>query len=133
MRQTIDDIPLRQEMGRYPKLLEIVTDDPEKIKEAIRSASNADMIIISGGTSVGKRDYVPSVVESLGTLFSHGIGISPGKPTATWFCGYETCDLHAWVSCGRHGGALLFWPVRPFENLRIYPDEPDKVVHAGAV
>jgi len=37
------------------------------------------MIITSGGTSVGKRDYVPAVVGSIGTLLVHGVGISPGS------------------------------------------------------
>jgi len=57
-------------VGGIPRLLEIVTDDPKKIKETIQRVSEADMIIISGGTSVGKRDYVPAVVESLGRFKS---------------------------------------------------------------
>ena len=68
--------------GGIPRLLEIVTDSPDKIKEAIISNLDADMILTSGGTSVGKRDFVPAVVGSLGKLLVHGVGISPGKPTA---------------------------------------------------
>ena len=68
--------------GGVPKLLDIVTDNPEMIKSAIEKNLDADMILISGGTSVGKRDFVPGVVASLGELVVHGVGISPGKPTA---------------------------------------------------
>lgn len=68
--------------GGVPRLLDIVTDSPDAIKETIMSNLDSDMIITSGGTSVGKRDYVPGVVESLGELLVHGVGISPGKPTA---------------------------------------------------
>ena len=45
------------------RLLNIVTDSPDLIKEAILSNLDADMVITSGGTSVGKRDYVPAVVD----------------------------------------------------------------------
>ncbi|MCX9014746.1 MAG: molybdopterin molybdotransferase MoeA [Candidatus Methanoperedens sp.] len=68
--------------GGVPKLFDIVTDNPEKIQSAIEKNIDADMILISGGTSVGKRDFVPGVVASLGELLVHGVGISPGKPTA---------------------------------------------------
>ncbi len=68
--------------GGDARLLDIVADAPDKIKEAIASNLDADMIIISGGTSVGDRDYSPDVVKSMGKLLVHGVAISPGKPTA---------------------------------------------------
>ncbi|MFU8767050.1 MAG: molybdopterin molybdotransferase MoeA [Candidatus Methanoperedens sp.] len=68
--------------GGVPGLHNIVTDNPGMIKSAIKANLDADMIIICGGTSVGKRDFVPGVVASLGKLVVHGVGISPGKPTA---------------------------------------------------
>ncbi len=115
--------------GGIPKLLEIVTDDPEKIKKAIQSASNADMIIISGGTSVGKRDYVPAVVESLGTLVAHGIGISPGKPTAIGFVNMKPVICMPGYPVA--GMVALYFFARPaFRKLAHIPDEPDKVVRA---
>jgi len=61
--------------GGNARLLDIVTDSPEKIKEAIISNPDADMIVTSGGTSVGKRDYVPAVVGSMGKLLVNGVGI----------------------------------------------------------
>jgi len=60
----------------------IVPDRPESIRKAVETNKDADMILILGGTSVGKRDHAPEVVESMGKLLVHGVGIIPGKPTA---------------------------------------------------
>ena len=43
---------------------------------------DADLILTTGGTSVGIRDLVPEAVRKLGKLLVHGIAISPAKPTA---------------------------------------------------
>lgn len=115
--------------GAIPHLLDIVTDDPEKIKEAIRGVTGADMIIISGGTSVGKRDYVPSVVESLGTLLVHGIGISPGKPTALGLVNLKPVVCMPGYPVA--GMVALYYFARPaIWKLAHIPDEPDRVVRA---
>jgi molybdopterin molybdotransferase len=52
----------------------------EKIKEAFRSV---DMLVITGGTSVGERDLVPEAVNSAGRpgVLVHGVKMRPGKPT----------------------------------------------------
>ncbi len=68
--------------GGIPRDVEIVPDNPDCIKKAIEENLDADMILLSGGTSVGKRDYAPEVVANLGELLVHGIGVSPGKPAA---------------------------------------------------
>jgi molybdopterin molybdotransferase len=71
-----------EKWGGISKYAGIVPDSPESIKEAIEANLDVDMILISGGTSVGKRDHAPEVVESLGKLLVHGVGVSPGKPVA---------------------------------------------------
>ncbi|KKH92566.1 molybdenum cofactor biosynthesis protein MoaA [Methanosarcina sp. 1.H.T.1A.1] len=68
--------------GGIPRFTGIVPDRPESIKEAVEANLDADMILLSGGTSVGKRDHSPEVVASLGKLLVHGVGLSPGKPAA---------------------------------------------------
>lgn len=115
--------------GGVPRLMDIVTDDPEKIKEAIQRVSGADMIIISGGTSVGKRDYVPAVVESLGTLQVHGVGISPGKPTALGFVNVKPVVCMPGYPVA--GMVALYFFARPaLRKLAHINDEPDRVVRA---
>jgi molybdopterin molybdotransferase len=115
--------------GGIPRLLDIVTDDPEKIKQAIASNLDADMIIISGGTSVGKRDYVPGVVGSMGDLLVHGVGISPGKPTALGIIdGKPVVCMPGYPVAGI---VALYWFARPaLWKLGNLPDEPDRVVRA---
>ncbi|WP_407354854.1 molybdopterin molybdotransferase MoeA [Methanolobus sp. WCC5] len=68
--------------GGKPRYCEIVPEDRTLIEDAIKANLDADMIVVSGGTSVGDRDYVPAVVEKLGKKLVHGVGLSPGKPTA---------------------------------------------------
>ncbi|AEH61669.1 molybdenum cofactor synthesis domain protein [Methanosalsum zhilinae DSM 4017] len=68
--------------GGKPQYCDIVPDNPELIGQVIESQLNADMILLCGGTSVGERDHVPDAVDSIGKILVHGIGISPGKPTA---------------------------------------------------
>ncbi len=59
-----------------------VTDDRAKLLRALRQAlENSDVILITGGVSVGKYDLVPDVIkEAGGTIHYHGIAMKPGKP-----------------------------------------------------
>jgi len=60
---------------------DVTSDIVKRISEGLRSS---DMVLISGGTSVGGRDLVPDAVNSLGKpgIIVHGISMRPGKPTA---------------------------------------------------
>ncbi len=61
----------------------IVGDDEKKIKETIKKAvKEVDILITTGGTSVGERDYTVKAVKDLGEIIFHGINIRPGKPFA---------------------------------------------------
>lgn len=68
--------------GGTPRYFDIVPENAGLIEDAIKANLDADMIVVSGGTSVGERDFVPEVVEKLGKKLVHGVGLSPGKPTA---------------------------------------------------
>ncbi len=115
--------------GGNAKLADIVGDDPEKIKETITENLDADMLIISGGTSVGKRDYVPKVVESLGKLLVHGVGISPGKPTALGLIkGKPVVCMPGYPVAGIV--ALYFFARPALKKLACMPEEKDRVACA---
>jgi molybdopterin molybdotransferase len=63
--------------------LGVARDDPEAIRELFaRAAAAADVILSSGGVSVGEEDHVKDVVESLGSIDLWKIAIKPGKPFA---------------------------------------------------
>ena len=67
-----------------PLPLGIVRDNFEDLRKACREAlAQSDMVILSGGSSVGTRDFTIQVINSLpdSELLVHGISISPGKPT----------------------------------------------------
>ncbi len=62
----------------------IVKDDPKALKAACEKAiEETDMVLISGGSSVGTRDFTVEVLSGLPEtdILVHGISISPGKPT----------------------------------------------------
>lgn len=62
----------------------ITTDDYEVFAAKARELyEQVDILILSGGSSVGAKDYTTEVIQSLGEpgVFVHGISIKPGKPT----------------------------------------------------
>ncbi len=64
--------------------LGIAPDQPERIRSLLSEAAQlADVIISSGGVSVGEEDHVKAIVEQLGTLDLWRIAIKPGKPFAS--------------------------------------------------
>ncbi|QWE29720.1 molybdopterin molybdotransferase MoeA [Polynucleobacter sp. AM-7D1] len=99
----------------------IVPDSLEATKETLRKASkDHDLIITSGGVSVGEEDHIKPAVTAEGRLDLWQIGIKPGKPLAfgavrkstenrdgeTWFIGLPGNPVSSFVTF------LLF--VRPF-------------------
>ena len=71
------------EAGGEPRLLERVGDDPEAIERTLgAAAASADLIVTSGGVSVGRHDHVRTVLERRGALDFWRIAVQPGKPLA---------------------------------------------------
>jgi putative molybdopterin biosynthesis protein len=69
------------QMGANCTRLPIVQDDPDLIREELRSAVREnDLVIISAGSSAGTRDFTEGVIRSLGELVFHGVAVRPGKP-----------------------------------------------------
>ena len=72
------------ESGGKPVYLGVVPDDKTELRKALEHAlAYADMVITSGGVSVGPKDLMPQTVDSLGKpgLIVCGIAVKPGKPT----------------------------------------------------
>jgi molybdopterin molybdotransferase len=61
----------------------IIPDDPSLLRAALEKALTYDIVVLSGGSSVGERDHMASAVASLpgAAIHAHGVAISPGKPT----------------------------------------------------
>lgn len=71
---------IRQSGGK-PDKMPIAEDKPDRLQAAIEKALEADMVVISGGSSVGERDLMFGILEKLGKVLFHGIQVKPGKPT----------------------------------------------------
>jgi molybdenum cofactor synthesis domain-containing protein len=56
-------------------------DTLEDLGRALDDAAGADVVIFSGGSSVGERDLLLDVIEQKGEVLFHGIAVKPGKPT----------------------------------------------------
>lgn len=75
---------LAQELGAEVIRGGIVEDNYELFYEKAKELyEQVDFLVISGGSSVGAKDYTTEVIEALGKpgIFVHGVSIKPGKPT----------------------------------------------------
>ncbi|MBL0731513.1 MAG: molybdopterin molybdotransferase MoeA [Desulfosarcina sp.] len=73
-----------QKAGGIPRVFGIVKDDFDSLLAVCTKAlAESDMVLISGGSSVGVRDLTIEVLSSMpdSSILAHGISISPGKPT----------------------------------------------------
>ncbi len=95
--------------------------------EAIAAAGNEDVLVFSGGSSVGEHDLILDAIERAGEVLFHGIAVKPGKPTAFGMIdrrpvfgmpGYPT-------SCLSNGYMLLVPMLRRIARL---PDHNPRVV-----
>ena len=79
-------------------------DDPDRIRAALL-APGADVIVVSGGSSVGREDYAPRLIAEIGELAIHGVAMRPSSP----------------AGLGRIGEALVFLlPGNPVSCLCAY-------------
>lgn len=79
---------LVRQAGGAPRFGGIVPDDAGALDAALRAAlTDADLVVISAGSSVGARDETAGVVAGLGEIYCHGLALKPGKPTLLAECG----------------------------------------------
>jgi len=69
----------------------LVRDDPKAILEALKA--DADIVIVSGGSSVGIEDLAPMIVAEQGELAVHGIAMRPSSPTGLGRIGHRLVFL----------------------------------------
>ena len=68
--------------GCDPDLHRPVPDALDVLVDALDRCSAADVMVFSGGSSVGDRDLILDAVQARGVMIFHGIAVRPGKPTA---------------------------------------------------
>lgn len=72
--------------GGAPHLPPILADDRRALKRALEAA-RGDVVLVSGGSSVGSEDHAPTLIAELGTLPVHGVALRPASPTGVGFLG----------------------------------------------
>lgn len=110
---------------------EILPDRPERVGALLAGAA-ADVLLVSGGSSVGREDHAPRLVAELGTLDFHGVSMRPSSPAGigrlppvegtserlvfllpgnpvSCLCAYE---FFAGPGLRRLGGRSMAWPHR---------------------
>ncbi|MFO0804269.1 MAG: molybdopterin molybdotransferase MoeA [Gemmataceae bacterium] len=94
-------------MGRVP-------DDRIALRDEIRE-SDADVVLISGGSSVGSEDHTAAAVAGLGELAVHGIAMKPGAPAGVGFLGNQVVFLLP----GNPGACLAAYDLFAGRTIRI--------------
>jgi molybdopterin molybdotransferase len=70
--------------GGLPKGTQMIADQRDQIRDAIVN-TDADVLLISGGSSVGKEDHAPRILEEIGELVVHGVALRPASPAGFGF------------------------------------------------
>lgn len=81
---------LIEEAGGTPRRYPLVKDDKKQLRDTVaRGMEENDLVVLSGGSSVGVRDYTIDIFNSFegSEILFHGVSISPGKPTIMARCG----------------------------------------------
>jgi molybdopterin molybdotransferase len=107
---------LVKQMGAEPVLLGVVPDELEALKQAIAQATTtADVVLSSGGVSVGDYDYVDEILATLGAeIHIRAVAVKPGKPlTVATFAATEPNPTHSVLYFGLPGNPVsalvTFW------------------------
>ncbi len=72
--------------------VQLVADRHELVRDAVEQADE-DVLLISGGSSVGVEDHAPRVLAELGELAVHGVALRPASPTGLGFLGSRVVFL----------------------------------------
>lgn len=71
---------LVERWGGEARYRDVVTDDEDALAAAVEADLDADVVVTTGGSSVGERDLIPEVVDGLGEVLVHGVALKPGHP-----------------------------------------------------
>ena len=98
-------IALLEQHGYSDNEHDHIVDEPEVLNERIAEhLKDANVLILSGGVSMGKADYIPQVLEQLGVeVIFHKVSQRPGKPM--------------WFGMGPEGQAVFALPGNPVSAL----------------
>ena len=108
--------------GGQPVILPTAQDTLEALSAAIDSALVEDVLVFSGGSSVGERDLILDVLVARGEVLFHGVAVKPGKPTVFGHvAGKPVLGMPGYpTSCLSNGYLLLVPMIRRMARLPEY-------------
>ncbi len=108
-----------REHGAVPVPYPTAPDHVPDLERAINACLAEDVVLFSGGSSVGERDLILDVVERMGEVLFHGIAVKPGKPTLFGTVGGKPVfGMPGYpTSCLSNAYMLLVGPIRRMARL----------------
>ncbi len=73
--------PLVESNGGIARVMPIIDDTLEALEGVLGEVSGSDMVVFTGGSSVGSRDLIVDLFKRRGEVLFHGVMVKPGKPT----------------------------------------------------
>ncbi|MGN1143109.1 MAG: molybdopterin molybdotransferase MoeA, partial [Anaerovoracaceae bacterium] len=95
------------EYGFQVVRMEVVCDDAAELEAKAASAmADSDLVVLSGGSSQGKKDATAEIIKNLASsgVLTHGLAVKPGKPT---ILGYDEVQKAALIGLPGHPVAAL--------------------------
>ena len=117
------------EHGGVPVTFRTAMDTLEDVARAVDDCLAEDLLVFSGGSSVGRRDLIIDVIAAKGEVLFHGIAVKPGKPTAFGLVGgkpffgmpgYPTsCLSNAYILLAPALRRIARLPPQPVRSVRM--------------
>jgi len=108
-----------REHGACPVPYPTAPDNVPDLERALEACLKEDVVLFSGGSSVGERDLILDVVARMGEVLFHGIAVKPGKPTLFGTIGGKPVfGMPGYpTSCLSNAYMLLIGPLRKLARL----------------
>jgi molybdopterin molybdotransferase len=115
--------------GGQVRKLDIVDDTLGELEDVVKKNADCDMLVFSGGSSVGERDIMLDVLEREGKVIFHGIAIKPGKPTLFGVVGKQLVfGMPGYPTACLSNAYVLLAPV--LRKMARLPSKPPQTVTA---
>jgi molybdopterin molybdotransferase len=107
-----------REAGGEPVLLPIAPDDPQGLRLLIEEGLKSDLLLMTGGVSMGRYDLVEQVLTEMGAeFFFTGAKIQPGRPVVFGRCGAESPPFEKREGWGTQGAYFFGLPGNPVSTM----------------
>lgn len=115
--------------GGTAKKLNIVDDNMKALTAAVKESTECDMLVFSGGSSVGERDIMLDLLEKEGEVVFHGIAVKPGKPTLFGLIGKQLVfGMPGYPTACLSNAYIMLRPV--LRRMARLPEDPPASVKA---